>query len=218
MAGPSTDIQKENPPNERILFPAVNSDQTKTWILIPAEYHDEILKRKLLPAVDHKQTCSTLPNLGKSEAALKDKVKVRRPPNAYIIFANEWRKIISAQNPGEKTQQISTRLGAMWKSLTDDERDHYTHTARKLNAEHRRKYPNYVYCPNVARTQKALRAKARDRKRKIVQSCKMNTAPPDSSFKQQASQEQQVCVKVCYEIVYPENAREAFIVPKAEPS
>jgi hypothetical protein len=46
----------------------------------------------------------------------------------------------------------------------------------------------------------------------------MNTAPPDASFSQQASQEQQVCVKVCYEIVYPENARAAYILPKPEPS
>jgi hypothetical protein len=218
MAGPSTDIQKANPPNERMLLPAVNSDHTKKWILIPTEYQDEIWKSKLHPAADHKQTYSTLPNSGKSEATLKDKVKIRRPPNAYIIFANEWRKIIAAQNPGEKCQQISTRLGAMWKSLTDDQKDYYMHTARILDIEHKRKYPNYVYCPNTARKQKARRAKARDLKRRIMQSWKMNTASLDTSFSQQAPQEQQVLVKVLYEIVYPEDARAAYIFPKAEPS
>jgi hypothetical protein len=197
-----------------MLLPAVNSDHTKKWMLIPAEYQNEIWKRKLLP----KQTCSTLPNSGKSEEALKDKVKIRRPPNAYIIFANEWRKIIAAQNPGEKSKQISTRLGAMWKSLTDDEREQYMHMARKLDAEHREKYPDYVYCPNVARTQKALRAEARDRKRRTVQSRKLNTAPSNTSFSQQASQEQQVHVKVFYEIVCPEDARVACILPKPGPS
>jgi hypothetical protein len=153
-----------------MLLPAVNSDHTKKWILITAEYQDGIWKSKLLPAVDHIQTSSTLPNSGKSEATLKDKVKIRRPPNAYIIFANEWRKILAAQNPGENCQQISTRLGAMWKSLTDDERDHYMHTARILDIEHRRKYPDYVYCPHTARMQKARRAEARDLKRRIMQS------------------------------------------------
>jgi hypothetical protein len=218
MAGSSADIQKENPPNDRVLLPAVNSDHTKKWILIPAEYQDGIWKSKLLPAVEFKQTCATLPNSGKSEAALKDNVKIRRPPNAYIIFAKEWRKILAAQNPGENCQQISTRLGAMWKSLTDDERDHYMHTAHKLEIEHRRKYPNYVYCPNTARTQKARREEARELKRKIAQRRMKNSAPANTSSSQQAPQEQQVLVKVLYEIVYPEDARAASIIPKSEPS
>jgi hypothetical protein len=214
MAGPSTDIQKKNPPNERMLLPAVNVDHTKKWILIPAEYQNEIWKRKLLP----KPTCATLPSSGKSEATLNDKVKIRRPPNAYIIFAKEWRKILAAQNPNEKIQQISTRLGAMWKSLTDDERDHYMHTAHKLEIEHRTKYPNYVYCPNTARTQKARREEARDLKRRIAQRRMKNSAPADTSSSHQAPQEQQVLVKVLYEIVYPEHARAAYILPKSEPS
>jgi hypothetical protein len=105
----------------------------------------------------------------------------------------------------------------MWKSLTGDERE-YMNMACKLDAEHREKYPNYVYCLNVARTQKALRAEARDRKRRTVQSRKMNTAPSNTNFSQQASQEQQVRVKIFYEIIYPEDARVACILPKPGPS
>jgi hypothetical protein len=231
MAGPCADIQRANPPNKSMLLPAVSSDHARKLMLIPAEYQEETQrnkrmllpavksdhakklmlipaenqeetwKRKLLPAEDYKQTCSTLPNSGKSAAAIKDKEKIRRPPNAFIIFANEWRRNIAAQNPGEKSKQISTRLGAMWKSLRYDEREQYMAMARKLDAEHKKKYPDYVYCPKVARVQKALREEARNLKRRIVKSHKMNTAPPDTGISHKASK--QVHVKVFYGTVSP---------------
>jgi hypothetical protein len=158
-----------------MVHPAESNDQTEKRMLIPAEYQDKTVKSELLPAIDNEQTRSMLPNSGKSAAALKDEARIRRSPNAYIIFAKEWRKIITAQNPGETSIQISTRLGAMWKSLTEDERELYMDMSRKLDAEHKKKYPDYVYCPNAARIRKALRAEARGLKRRIVKSDKTNT-------------------------------------------
>jgi hypothetical protein len=52
----------------------------------------------------------------------------------------------SSQNNGERaklhriqetSKQISTRLGAIWKSLTEDERELYTDMSRKFDAEHK---------------------------------------------------------------------------------
>lgn len=177
-------------------------------MLIPAEYQEETWKRNVLPAVDYKQTCST----GKSAAAIKDKDKVRRPPNAFIIFANEWRRNIAAENPGEKSKEISTRLGAMWRSLRHNEREQYMAMARQLNAEHKKKYPHYVYCPKVARVQKALRDEARNLKRRIEQSDKMNTAPPGTSISQKDSQ--QVHGNVFCDTVRSQDARAACTLPK----
>jgi hypothetical protein len=218
MAEPSMVIQETNPSNKGMLLPAVSSDETKKWMLIPAEYQDETKKRELLAEADHEQTRSTLSNSGESAAALKNEARIRRPPNAFIIFAKEWRKNLTAQNPGETSKQISSRLGAMWKSLTEDERELYTDMARKLDAEHKKKYPDYVYCPNAARIQKALRAEARGLKRRNVKSGKTNTVLPGTSFNQQASQKQRVCVEAFHETVYPEVSRPAFILPKPGPS
>jgi hypothetical protein len=215
-AGPNMDIQKANPPNEGILLPAANNDETKKWMLMPAECQDKTRKGESYPAVDHEQRPSTLPNSVKSAAELKDKVRVRRPPNAFIIFANEWRKSISAQNPGEKCQQINTRLGAMWKSLTDDEREIYANMARKVDAEHKKQYPDYVYCPNAARIKKALRAEARGLKRRMGKSDKTNASLPASSFNQQVSQEERAQIKVLHK-TYPTETRAAYIIPNPKP-
>jgi hypothetical protein len=197
-----------------MVHPAESNDQTEKRMLIPAEYQDKTVKSELLLAIDHEQTRSMLPNSGKSAAALKHEARIRRSPNAYIIFAKEWRKIITAQNPGETSIQISTRLGAMWKSLTEDERELYMDMSRKLDAEHKKKYPDYVYCPNAARIRKALRAEARGLKRRIVKSGKTNTVLSGTVFNQQASQEQQVRVKTFHETVYAGVARQALILPK----
>jgi hypothetical protein len=35
--------------------------------------------------------------------------KIRRPPNAFIIFAREWRHLLAAQFPTERNQEISKR-------------------------------------------------------------------------------------------------------------
>jgi hypothetical protein len=61
------------------------------------------------------------------------------------------------QYPWEKNKDISVRLGVMWKSMSKEEKDVYVNIAREVDSEHKRKYPNYVYCPKEARIQKALR-------------------------------------------------------------
>jgi hypothetical protein len=45
--------------------------------------------------------------------------------------------------------------------MPKEQKEHYMDIARKLNQEHREKYPDYVYSPKEARLKKALRAEAR---------------------------------------------------------
>jgi hypothetical protein len=85
--------------------------------------------------------------------------KIPRPPNAFILFANEWRKKVAEQHPWESNMEISKRLGAMWKSMTNEEKTVYMALAREADAKHKKEHPGYVYNPMEARIQKALRAK-----------------------------------------------------------
>lgn len=36
--------------------------------------------------------------------------KIPRPANAFMLFANEWRKKLAVENPGESNKDISVRL------------------------------------------------------------------------------------------------------------
>jgi hypothetical protein len=48
--------------------------------------------------------------------------KICRPPNGYIIFSKEFRKVVAAAHPEDSNILISQRLGAIWKALPQAEK------------------------------------------------------------------------------------------------
>jgi hypothetical protein len=84
-------------------------------------------------------------------------VKIPRPPNSFMIFAQEYRPLMSQHRPDLKNKVISTELGKAWKALSDDERAFYDLKAKEAAAEHKVMYPDYVYNPQEARLRKAQR-------------------------------------------------------------
>ncbi|KAJ8669018.1 hypothetical protein QAD02_000277 [Eretmocerus hayati] len=71
--------------------------------------------------------------------------KIPRPANAFMLFANEWRKKLAVENPHESNKDISVRLGVMWKTMSKDVKEKYFELARQVDAEHKRKYPGKLY-------------------------------------------------------------------------
>jgi hypothetical protein len=111
--------------------------------------------------------------------------KIRRPPNAFILFSNEWRGNLAQQYPQETNQGISVRLGVMWKCMKKEEKDVYKVLAREADAEHKRKYPDYVYSPREARVRKALRAKRRNKMGSYARCHTATASLPGSSAQHQ---------------------------------
>ncbi|XP_036149462.1 uncharacterized protein LOC105831471 [Monomorium pharaonis] len=69
------------------------------------------------------------------------KRKIPRPANAFMLFANEWRRKLAAENPRESNKDISVRLGIFWKNMSKDVKEKYFALAREVDKEHKRKYP-----------------------------------------------------------------------------
>ncbi|KAF7408208.1 hypothetical protein HZH66_002745 [Vespula vulgaris] len=69
------------------------------------------------------------------------KRKIPRPANAFMLFANEWRKKLASENPRESNKDISVRLGILWKNISKDVKEKYFTLAREVDAEHKKKYP-----------------------------------------------------------------------------
>ncbi|XP_043213872.1 transcription factor SOX-1-like [Amphibalanus amphitrite] len=90
--------------------------------------------------------------------------KIRRPPNAFMVFANERRKLLARAFPNETNQSISVRLGSMWKAMPADRKTVYYQVAKEAAAEHKRLYPSYVYSPKEARMRKQARELVRKEK------------------------------------------------------
>nr|CAD7601084.1 unnamed protein product [Timema genevievae] len=83
--------------------------------------------------------------------------KIPRPPNAFMIFANEWRRKLAYQYPDESNKDISCRLGIMWKNMSVSSKEGYYTASRAADVEHKRKYPGYYYSPMEARLRKHIK-------------------------------------------------------------
>ncbi|XP_034943823.1 uncharacterized protein [Chelonus insularis] len=114
---------------------------------------------------------------GKCANSTLGKAKIPRPANAFMLFANEWRKKLALENPRESNKDISVRLGVLWKNMGKDVKEKYFSLARQVDAEHKRKYPDYVYNPKEARLRKAMREQSRELSRQsILQSAVTSTS------------------------------------------
>ncbi|XP_023020998.2 uncharacterized protein isoform X1 [Leptinotarsa decemlineata] len=114
-------------------------------ILENANFKD-IPKSGLTYVSEKKEVGSTVPAIEETIDVKPEKIP--RPANAFMIFANEWRKKLSVEHPGDNSKSISVKLGNLWKSLSSETRESYYSAARQAQLEHQLKYPGYyVHMP-----------------------------------------------------------------------
>ncbi|KJE91879.1 hypothetical protein CAOG_02944 [Capsaspora owczarzaki ATCC 30864] len=69
---------------------------------------------------------------GKSGKKSKDPNAPKRPPSAYICFANAVRPELRKTYPSDTMPAISTKIGELWRQLTDDNKEPYNKQAEAL--------------------------------------------------------------------------------------
>lgn len=78
----------------------------------------------------------------KKRAELKATKKANaRPPGSYLLFCQEKRADIVAQNPGSAPTTITKLLGQAWKSLAEDEKAKYQAKAKELKDKYDALHP-----------------------------------------------------------------------------
>ncbi|KAI9487534.1 MAG: high mobility group box domain-containing protein [Benjaminiella poitrasii] len=71
--------------------------------------------------------------------------KLKRPPNAYLLFNKDMRRKLLEQSPKMTVAEISKEVGDWWKALPNDKRQYYVEKASLLKEEHLRKHPDFIY-------------------------------------------------------------------------
>ncbi|XP_025268648.1 sex-determining region Y protein isoform X1 [Camponotus floridanus] len=94
-----------------------------------------------------RQLLSNINNEQQTPFTSHTQTRIKRPMNPFILWSSEKRKKIAKENPKLHNSKISKQLGQEWKTLPQEEKQTFIDRSNQLREEHKRRYPNYKYCP-----------------------------------------------------------------------
>ncbi|KAK4117600.1 hypothetical protein N656DRAFT_744074 [Canariomyces notabilis] len=166
---------------EEVMY-ARDADNEEVWILGPMNVMKrDITMVKGIPIWDPKKKHVTTV------------FRLRRPPNAYILYRKDKHGEVKAENPGLDNNEISVIIGAMWKAESSEVRAEYHEKAQEVKRNLMIAYPDYRYIP---RKSHEIRRRARRAPRLQLQAPQdialLNRAHAPASFLWQQPMQQAI--------------------------
>ncbi|KAG0714866.1 Transcription factor SOX-10 [Chionoecetes opilio] len=88
-----------------------------------------------------------LANKDAAVASERRKVHVKRPMNAFMVWAQEARRKLSCSHRQVHNAELSKSLGRIWRGMTEDQKRPFMERADHLRRRHKLEYPDYKYQP-----------------------------------------------------------------------
>ncbi|XP_012262253.2 transcription factor Sox-8-like isoform X1 [Athalia rosae] len=86
-----------------------------------------------------------------SRAGGRRSAHVKRPMNAFMVWAQAARRRLADQYPQLHNAELSKTLGKLWRILSDAEKQPFIEEAERLRNAHKKQHPHYKYQPRRRR-------------------------------------------------------------------